>query len=107
MRDSLLQGFDRAYKGNRAPLVIGNHFESWNGGNYMRAVDETVHAVRNKPEVRCVSFRQLADWLDAQDLKALDRLTKLGVGQVPKQGWASFMSTSPPRHPRGYRERRR
>ena len=37
MRDGLLKGFHRAYDGNRAPLVIGNHFESWNGGTYMRA----------------------------------------------------------------------
>ncbi|MFF2504033.1 hypothetical protein ACFVTY_11760 [Streptomyces sp. NPDC058067] len=101
MRDGLLQGFDRAYRGNRAPLIIGNHFESWNGGNYMRAVEETVDTVCNKPEVRCVSFRQLADWLDAQDPKTLDRLTTLGVGQAPKQGWTSFLSTSPAPAPKG------
>ncbi|MFD3561946.1 hypothetical protein ACFWVU_20000 [Streptomyces sp. NPDC058686] len=101
MRDGLLQGFDRAYKGNRAPLIIGNHFESWNGGTYMRAVGETVHAVCNKPEVRCVSFRQLADWLDAQDPQTLDRLASLGVGDAPKQGWASFLSTSPAPAPKG------
>ncbi|WP_329434395.1 MULTISPECIES: hypothetical protein [unclassified Streptomyces] len=101
MRDSLLQGFDRAYNGNRAPLVIGNHFESWNGGTYMRAVGETVHTVCNKPEVRCVSFRQLADWLDAQDPRTLKRLTTLGVGEAPARGWASFMSTSPAPAPKG------
>ncbi|MEU6662571.1 hypothetical protein [Streptomyces sp. NPDC046821] len=101
MRDSLLRGFDRAYNGNRAPLIIGNHFESWNGGNYMRAVEETVDTVCNKPEVRCVSFRQLADWLDAQDPKALDRLTTLDVGEAPKQGWASFLATSPAPAPKG------
>ncbi len=66
MRDGLIKGFYRAYDGNRAPLVIGNHFESWNGGTYMRAIDEVVREVCNKPEVRCVSFRQLADWLDAR-----------------------------------------
>ena len=67
MRDGLLQGFDRAYDGNRAPLIIGNHFESWNGGTYMRAVEETIERSARKRDVRCVSFRQLADWLDAQD----------------------------------------
>ena len=44
MRDGLLKGFDRAYDGNRAPLIIGNHFESWNGGTYMRAIEEIVEA---------------------------------------------------------------
>ncbi len=41
-RDGLLKGFERAYDGNRAPLIIGNHFESWNGGIYMRAVEEII-----------------------------------------------------------------
>ncbi|MEV1019805.1 hypothetical protein [Streptomyces sp. NPDC050264] len=95
MRDSLVAGFERAYKGNRAPLIIGNHFESWNGGVYMRAVEETVHTVCNKPEVRCVSFRQLADWLDAQDPTTLAKLTHLDVGQAPKQGWTSFLTGRP------------
>ncbi|MEU6303137.1 polysaccharide deacetylase family protein [Streptomyces chartreusis] len=92
MRDGLLMGFRRAYEGNRAPLIIGNHFESWNGGTYMRAVEEVVEAVCNKPDVRCVSFRQLADWLDAQDPAVLRKLRTLEVGEAPKQGWASFLS---------------
>ncbi|MFD4633304.1 hypothetical protein ACFVYR_25525 [Streptomyces sp. NPDC058284] len=101
MRDGLLEGFDRAYKGNRAPLIIGNHFESWNGGTYMRAVEETVERVCNKREVRCVSFRQLADWLDAQDPKTLAKLSGLPVGKVPKEGWARFLSAQPAPAPKG------
>ncbi|MFE3517680.1 hypothetical protein [Streptomyces sp. NPDC059166] len=92
MRDGLLQAFDRAYDGNRAPLIIGNHFESWNGGTYMRAVEETIRTVCTRREVRCVSFRQLADWLDAQDPAALEKLGTLKVGQKPAQGWASFLA---------------
>ncbi|MFD0306949.1 hypothetical protein [Streptomyces sp. NPDC127119] len=95
MRDGLLKGFSRAYEGNRAPLIIGNHFESWNGGTYMRAIQETIERVCTKREVRCVSFRQLADWLDAQDPKTLDKLRTLKVGQSPKQDWASFLSDRP------------
>ncbi|MFD9195151.1 hypothetical protein ACFWCA_43950 [Streptomyces phaeochromogenes] len=99
MRDGLLKGFSRAYKGNRAPLIIGNHFESWNGGTYMRAVQETIERVCTKPEVRCVSFRQLADWLDVQDPKALARLRTLKVGEDPKGGWTSFLSEQPAEPP--------
>ncbi|WP_330239778.1 hypothetical protein [Streptomyces sp. NBC_00525] len=91
MRDGLLQAFDRAYKGNRAPLIIGNHFESWNGGTYMRAIEETIATVCTKEEVRCVSFRQLADWLDAQDPAVLAKLRTLKVGQAPKAGWPAFL----------------
>ncbi|WP_405916507.1 hypothetical protein [Streptomyces sp. NBC_00728] len=101
MRDGLLKGFERAYDGNRAPLIIGNHFESWNGGNYMRAVDEVVESVCTRADVRCVSFRQLADWLDAQDPAALDKLRGLEVGEAPKQGWASFLSSRPAPAPKG------
>ncbi|MDX2933654.1 hypothetical protein [Streptomyces ipomoeae] len=100
-RDGLLAGFKRAYEGNRAPLIIGNHFESWNGGIYMRAVEETIEAVCGKPEVRCVSFRHLADWLDAQDPKVLGKLRTLKVGQAPKQGWRAFLSAAPAPAPKG------
>ncbi|MFG2498606.1 hypothetical protein ACGFSB_10410 [Streptomyces sp. NPDC048441] len=101
MRDGLLQGFDRAYKGNRAPLIIGNHFESWNGGTYMRAIEETIKSVCTKPDVRCVSFRQLSDWLDAQDPQTVEHLTKLPVGEAPKKGWASYLSAKPAPAPKG------
>ncbi|AEY90718.1 hypothetical protein [Streptomyces olivaceoviridis] len=101
MRDGLIQGFYRAYDGNRAPLIIGNHFESWNGGTYMRAVEDVVKAVCTKPEVRCVSFHQLADWLDAQDPGTLAKLRTLKVGEAPRQGWASFLSGHPAPAPKG------
>ncbi|MEU1056562.1 hypothetical protein ABZ397_28925 [Streptomyces sp. NPDC005876] len=101
MRDGLLQGFRRAYDGNRAPLIIGNHFESWNGGTYMRAVQEVVEAVCTKDDVRCVSFRQLVDWLDAQDPATLGKLRALKVGQAPKKGWASYLSAGPAPAPKG------
>ncbi|MGW1915692.1 hypothetical protein ACWCQS_34420 [Streptomyces sp. NPDC002076] len=101
MRDGLVKGFYRAYDGNRAPLIIGNHFESWNGGTYMRAVEDTVKEVCNKPDVRCVSFHQLVDWLDAQDPKILQKLRTLEVGEAPRQGWAPFLSGRPAPAPKG------
>ncbi|MFF4365558.1 hypothetical protein [Streptomyces sp. NPDC001594] len=99
MRDGLKQAFDRAYQGNRAPLIIGNHFESWNGGTYMRAVEESIKSMCGQPEVRCVPFRELADWLDAQDPKTLDWLRTLEVGQTPKEGWTKFLTAGPPAAP--------
>ncbi|MFG2629292.1 hypothetical protein [Streptomyces sp. NPDC048473] len=91
IRDGLIQAFDRAYDGNRAPLIVGNHFESWNGGTYMRAVEETIATVCTEEGVRCVSFRQLADWLDAQDPATLAKLGTLDVGQAPVKGWTEFL----------------
>ncbi|WP_232109926.1 hypothetical protein [Streptomyces buecherae] len=94
MRDGLLAAFDRAYRGNRAPLLVGNHFESWNGGTYMRAVEETIKKVCPRPDVRCVSFKQLADWMDAQDPRVLEKLRKLDVGERPKGGWAAYLNAT-------------
>lgn len=90
-RDCYLSGFQRAYSGNRAPLFVGNHFEQWNGGIYMDAVEEAFEVMAVQPDVRLVSFRQLTQWLDAQDPALLTRLRTLDVGHGPKGGWADFM----------------
>jgi hypothetical protein len=95
MRDGLLAAFDRAYHGNRAPLFIGNHFESWNGGTYMRAVEDTIKAVCLRRGVHCVTFKQLTDWLDAQDPRVLKKLRTLDVGQRPEEGWEAFLAAQP------------
>ncbi|MEE1930268.1 hypothetical protein V1J52_19120 [Streptomyces sp. TRM 70351] len=95
MRDGLLQGFERAYRGNRAPMIIGNHFNGWNGGIYMRAVEDVIKTVCVQEEVRCVSFRQLVDWLDAQDPRVLRKLRTLGVGEQPRKGWGTFLASAP------------
>ncbi|KJK57142.1 lipoprotein [Saccharothrix sp. ST-888] len=80
-RDGYLNGFERVYNGSRAPLFIGNHFETWNGGIYMQAIEDVMKSVCKRDGVRCVSFRQLADWLDVQDPKVLDKLRQLDPGQ--------------------------
>jgi hypothetical protein len=91
---TFMGGFERAYNGNRAPLIIGNHFESWNGGIYMRAVEKTMRSVCTKEGVRCVSFRQLADWMDAQDPAVLAKLQKLNVGE--KADWNTLLAPAAP-----------
>lgn len=96
MHDGLLAAFDRAYRGNRAPLFIGNHFESWNGGTYMKAVEQAIKEICPRKGVRCVSFKQLTDWLDAQDPEALAKLRALPVGRAPGGGWAAYLSSGSP-----------
>ncbi|MFG2394342.1 hypothetical protein ACGFYF_36420 [Streptomyces lavendulae] len=89
-----LGGFRRAYETNRAPLFIGNHFEEWNGGIYMDAVEEALKAMSDKKDVRLVSFRQFTDWLDVQDPKQLARLRSLAPGQAPPGGWSTYLSAA-------------
>ncbi|MFF4652742.1 hypothetical protein [Streptomyces sp. NPDC001380] len=95
-RDAYLAGFRRAYDSNRAPFFIGNHFEQWNGGIYMDAVEEALTEIAGHPEVRMVSFRQLVQWLEAQDPSVLRKLRTLNPGQKPAGGWESFLGVASP-----------
>ncbi|MFB4292733.1 hypothetical protein ACBI99_34170 [Nonomuraea sp. ATR24] len=65
---------ERSLRTDRAPVFIGHHFASWNGGIYQRALLGLMDRVCTRQEVRCVSFEQLADWLDAQTPATLARL---------------------------------
>ncbi|MFJ3674062.1 hypothetical protein ACIPSE_47275, partial [Streptomyces sp. NPDC090106] len=91
-----IAGFQRAYETNRAPFFVGNHFEQWNGGIYMDAVEEAFKHIAAEKEsgqdVRLVSFRQFTDWLDVQKPGVLAKLRRLGVGEQPPGGWKSFLS---------------
>ncbi|MFI9273672.1 hypothetical protein ACIGXM_23585 [Kitasatospora sp. NPDC052896] len=91
--DAYLAGFNRAYTTNRAPFFVGNHFEQWNGGIYMDAVEEALKSIAGQPEVRLVSFRQLVEWLEVQDESTLRKLRTLNVGQAPAGGWDGFLGT--------------
>ncbi|MFE9043109.1 hypothetical protein ACFY9F_29200 [Streptomyces sp. NPDC012421] len=92
--DALIGGFTRAYESNRAPFFVGNHFEQWNGGIYMDAVEDALKAMAGKKDVRLVSFRQFTDWMDVQDPRILDRLRGLDVGQKPAGGWRTYLKAA-------------
>jgi hypothetical protein len=91
-----IAGFERVYQTNRAPFFIGNHFEHWNGGIYMDAVEEAFkHIAREKEkgaDVRLVSFRQFTDWLDVQRPEVVSKLQSMDVGQRPAGGWKGFLA---------------
>ncbi|MFJ3665828.1 polysaccharide deacetylase family protein [Streptomyces sp. NPDC090106] len=93
--DAYISGFRRAYETNRAPFFVGNHFEQWNGGIYMDAVEQALqHIAAEKDageDVRLVSFRQFTDWMDVQKPEVLDQLRTLDVGQAPAGGWNTYL----------------
>lgn len=66
MFESYLQYFQSNYLGNRAPVHIGHHFSDWNQGAYWKALFRFAEAVCGKPEVRCVTYSELADFMDLQ-----------------------------------------
>ncbi len=67
-RDQILQTyldyFRTNYTGNRAPLHIGHHFFDYQGGAYKDALKTFARTVCGLPEVRCVTYRALADFMD-------------------------------------------
>ncbi len=70
---ALRHAFLESYFGNRAPLSIGMHFETWRSWAYDHAVARLLLGICRLPEVQCLSYRELADWLDAQSPRALRR----------------------------------
>ncbi|HEV2637931.1 MAG TPA: hypothetical protein VGX23_22465 [Actinocrinis sp.] len=80
---SYMAAFQRAYTTNRAPFFIGNHFETWNGGIYITAVEQALRQIATHSDVRLVSFRQLVDWMEVQDPTVLAKLRTLDPGKAP------------------------
>ena len=70
---TLWNAFLVSYHGNRAPLTLGNHFETWDSWAYDHALTRFLLRACRMPNVRCTSFEQLADWLDALSPRALRR----------------------------------
>ena len=59
--------FDRQYEGERIPLQIGFHFTLMNGGAYWRALERFAAEICTKPDVECVSYRDLAGRVGARE----------------------------------------
>ncbi len=66
MYDAYMGYFRKSYDGNRAPVQIGHHFSRWNGSAYWNALSQFVAEVCPRPDVRCVTYSQLAKALEAK-----------------------------------------
>jgi hypothetical protein len=76
--EQVLQTYNDMYNatmaGNRAPLILGNHFNNWNNGAYSDAIGHFVQQTCGKADTYCVPFRDLVDWMQAQDPTVLKNL---------------------------------
>lgn len=59
--------YEQAYHGNRAPLVIANHFNDWNDNAFNPATADFMRAVCAEPETICATHADVVDWLALQD----------------------------------------
>ncbi len=66
--------YRRSWHGNRAPVILGNHFNDWNHHAYVNALTSFVDHTCGRPDTECVPFRDLVAWLDVQTPRTLARL---------------------------------
>ena len=66
--------YNATFNGNRAPLILGNHFNEWNNNAYETALTSFVLEKCGQPETYCVPFRDLIAWMDVQDPAVLAEL---------------------------------
>ncbi len=77
--DTLVDATLAAYNGTRAPLIWGMHWAPYACGAFINATIDFVEDISAQyPDVRFVTFDQLAQWLDAQDPAVLAALQAKG-----------------------------
>ncbi|HEY0640433.1 MAG TPA: polysaccharide deacetylase [Pseudonocardiaceae bacterium] len=72
--DSYAAAFRAALAGNRAPLVIGNHFNRWSGDAFNPAVERFMRDICPRPDTECVTYSELIAWMRLQDPAVLGEL---------------------------------
>ncbi|KYG62490.1 hypothetical protein AZI86_16795 [Bdellovibrio bacteriovorus] len=66
--------FARNYNGNRAPIHIGHHFSSWMSGAYLETFFEFANEVCAKPEVKCVTYKELYQFMNNKSKAYIEAL---------------------------------
>jgi len=76
MLETYLHYFESNYNGNRAPIHIGHHFSQWNGGAYWKALKKFAEKVCGLPEVKCVNYNELTEFMNSLDSQTLSQFQK-------------------------------
>lgn len=84
--DTYMGAYQAAFDGNRAPLVVGNHFNTWSGGGFMTAVEQFMGGVCAKPETVCATYTEVIDWMKLQDPAVLDKYRAMPNAQIVEPG---------------------
>lgn len=65
---TFMAALEGVYYGNRAPLILGTHLNDWVCNAYVNSLERFItDANARHPDVRFVSFQDLANWLEAMD----------------------------------------
>lgn len=71
--NAYMQYFDTNYNGNRAPIVIANHFGKWNDGVYWEAMKAFAQHVCGRPQVHCVTYKEFVEYLNTTGVPQIVR----------------------------------
>jgi peptidoglycan/xylan/chitin deacetylase (PgdA/CDA1 family) len=91
MLETYLDYFRANYTGNRAPLHIGHHFTAYHGGVYNEALKVFIRKVCGLPDVQCVTYTKLADFMDGLSPETLQAYRN---GDFPRAATPTIDSTN-------------
>ncbi len=66
--------YDQAYNGNRAPVLIANHFNKWNGDSFNPPAMDFMKEKCGQPDTYCATYQDVIAWMDMQDPAVLAQL---------------------------------
>jgi hypothetical protein len=66
--------YDQAYNGNRAPVLIANHFNKWNGDSFNPPAMDFMKEKCGQPDTYCATYQDVIAWMELQDPEVLAAL---------------------------------
>lgn len=77
--DTYRSVYQTALNSNRAPLVIGNHFNDWSGSAFSTAMEQYLGEVCGQAETVCATYAEVIEWMTLQDPAILEQFRQLPV----------------------------
>ena len=77
VKDTYDYMYDEAYNGNRAPILIANHLNDWNGNSFNPAAQEFMEENCGKKDTYCTTYEDVIAWMELQDPAVLADLQDL------------------------------
>ncbi len=69
--------YDQTFAGNRAPILIANHFNEWNGDSFNPAARQFMTETCGLPDTICTTYADVIAWMTALDAAELAGLQAL------------------------------
>ncbi|NNG35329.1 polysaccharide deacetylase [Nakamurella aerolata] len=79
--------YEQAFNGNRAPMLVANHFNNWNGDSFNAPALSFMKETCGKKDTICTTYQDVIAWMELQDPKVLADLQGLPpVATGPSSG---------------------